>query len=1300
MKYTKDQQKAIETRHKNILVAAAAGSGKTRVLVDRIIAQLLAHECSVDEMLVVTFTNAAAAEMRERIDKALQQKLVEAEDRKTIDWLERQLVLLSGASICTFHAFCQRVIRQNIEALDVDPQFRLASDQEMVLLRRDVLEELLEDSYKMPEDEEEKQEWQDFLEFADDYGDDHGDEGVYDAVLKLYNFCQSQPFPEDWLRAQQERFANIKEGNSFWQTPWTNTIVKTLGQEIERSIRTYEETCALVRINPDESEEGEEAKKSQALMAAWQPYVEYLQSCIEKMEEVQAAYRTAVLAKQAGGWDDLAAIAKKWRQPVLRGKVYNALRDDFPEVRQAFEKSRDEAKKIFTDARDKYLAESEEEVMAGLAECSATVRRYTNLTLRFIKALQAAKKERNILDFNDLEHFALAVLCADPEKLAAAKEEDFQGESGEKLRTEAARDLREKYAVIMVDEYQDTNGVQEAILNLIAREDNRFTVGDVKQSIYRFRLADPYLFQQKYDTYPENPTEDDKNQLITMKQNFRSRAEVLAPINFIFDQVMHRDSMEIEYDEKSRLYPGADYPEHAHSLKGPMEIDMILRGGEEDVPADSAKTGNDGEGEAEELEGFELEAQHIADRIAGLMESGYKVFDKDAGGYRPLAYRDIAILLRAVKGKANTLLESLRKNSVPAYADVDGGYFEANEVRLVLALLKVIDNARQEIPLAAVLVSPIGGFTMEELARLRMSVPDEDLYGALLRSHSPETPLSKDLADRAADFSAALNSWRSYAVSHSVPELIWKLYRETGYYDYVGGLKGGLLRQANLRMLADRAAEYEKTNYRGLFRFLRFLEDLKKRDTDLSVARTLGASEDVVRIMSIHKSKGLEFPVVIVADIAKGFNVRDAQGVFLLHKELGIGPRLVERSEAGRQMYTTMPYQAIAARITAETKAEEMRVLYVAMTRAREKLILTGTVPAARWEKMAKRYCRGLDEQDLALPDEEIRQADSYLDWIAPAVARHTDGKVIRQAAERDFGTMLDSVEPDAHFAVQLLQGKSIQPHEQEENLDDPILIAVRDHQPLPPSEEKELVEKRLNWHYEGEELTGITAKMTVSEIKQRFAEEIREEEPASVPLVKNEEMLVWRRPQFLQQKGRLSPSERGTFMHSIMQNLNLHGDLSPEGLRAQVSYMEENGLIAAGHGSDVNYRSIEKFCQSDLGKRLRQAKHVWREQPFSRMISVGEVSPAYAESQENIFIQGVIDVLFEENDGSLVLLDYKTDRDTTPEKVRRHYAKQIELYRSAVEDILGKKVKESILFLLQDGSEVSIAADTAENEG
>ena len=389
-------------------------------------------------------------------------------------------------------------------------------------------------------------------------------------------------------------------------------------------------------------------------------------------------------------------------------------------------------------------------------------------------------------------------------------------------------------------------------------------------------------------------------------------------------------------------------------------------------------------------------------------------------------------------------------------------------------------------------------------------------------------------------------------------------------------------------------------------------------------------------------------------------------------------------------MYDTLPYQAIGARIIAETKAEEMRVLYVAMTRAREKLILTGTLSAAKWEKQAARYARSLDSRELALPDGMIREADSYLDWIAPAVARHTDGAPIREAAGVGWGEMLDTVEPAAHFAVNLLSAEAIQPREEQEELD-ATLQSVREGRALPASPERELVEKRLSWHYDAEELPGITAKMTVSEIKQRFAESLREDEPAALPIAPAASP-VWRRPQFLQQKGRLSPAERGTLMHSIMQNLDLHGDLTREGLRAQVARMEATGMIAAGHEAAVNYTSIESFCQSSLGQRMQQAVRVWRELPFSRMIPVGEVNPAYAGSSEKIFVQGVIDVLFEEADGSLVLLDYKTDRDTTPEKIRRHYAKQIELYRQAVESILGKNVKESILFMLHDGTSLRIS--------
>ena len=1269
MQYTQDQEKAIKTRHKNILVAAAAGSGKTRVLVARIISQILAHECSVDEMLVVTFTNAAAAEMRERIDKALGEALQQAEKRETAAWLERQQVLLSGASICTFHAFCQRVIRQNIDAIDVDPQFRLGSDQEMTLMKRDVLEDLLEQEYKMPEQEEDRAAWQDFLAFADDYGDDHGDDKVCEAVLKLYEFSQSQPYPAAWLREQKERYA--KSGGDIWQTPWTGTILMAFHQELARAIKAFEETCFLVH-----------AEEESELFEAWQPYIDILQQCIEQLEDVEGLRKTVCREKEPGGFDALGKAAAGVKFPALRGKKFNALKERFPELRQAFEKQRDAAKKIFADARARYFGESEAEILARIEECGATVRRYVNLTLDFMTAFQAAKKERNVLDFNDLEHFALAVLCADPEKLSMATAEDFAMPEGDALRTDAARDLREKYAVIMVDEYQDTNSVQEAILDLIARDDNRFTVGDVKQSIYRFRLADPYLFQAKYDAYPEHPEAEDKNQLITMKQNFRSRAEVLAPINFIFDQVMTREAMEIEYDEKSRLYPGAQYPVQDHTLAGPMELDIILR-------QDAEDEGQAEKGEGEELSGFALEAQHIADRIASLMADAPLVFDKDAGGYRPLAYRDIAILLRAVKGKANVLLETLRQNSIPAYADVDGGYFEANEVRLVLALLQVIDNSRQEIPLAAVLVSPLGGFSMEELARLRMSVPEEDLYGALLKSHSVETELPANLADRAAGFCAQLDGWRTYAVSHSVPELIWTLYRDTGYYEYVGGLKGGLLRQANLRMLADRAADYEKTNYRGLFRFLRFIEDLRKRDTDLSVARTLGASEDVVRIMSIHKSKGLEFPVVFLADTAKGFNLRDTQGAFLLHKELGIGPRVVSRSAAGRQMYDTVPAAAVAARLVAESKAEEMRVLYVAMTRARERLILTGTMSASSWQKKVQAWCQSLSETDTALPAVMIRRANSYLDWVAPAIARHADGAALRAAAGCDWGTLL-TVEPDAHFAVQLIPANEVQPHEEEIRTDDPILLAVQQKQPLPPSPRQAWVEKRLDWKYPWPQLAHITAKMTVSEIKQRFTAMAREDDPLPGSSLLHPAETAWRRPSFLQRTTELSATERGTLFHAVLQHLDLQGDVSEAGIHAQVLAMAARGFIPSGCETAVDYGSLSSFCQSGLGQRMKNAVQLWRELPFSRLLPVSGIDPA-VQGEESIFIQGVIDVLFEEADGKLVLLDYKTDRDTRPARVRERYAKQVELYREAVAGILGRPVKESILYLLHDGTAVTL---------
>ena len=1296
MPYTKDQQTAIEARGRNILVAAAAGSGKTRVLVERIIRQLIAGELDVDELLVVTFTNAAAAEMRERIEAALETELAAVTDRKIAARLERQMVLLTGADICTFHSFCQRLIRQHIDALEVDPKFRLASEQELVLLKNDTLEAMLAEKYERPLEAEKLPDWEGFISFMDDYGDEKGDEEVKQAVLRLHTFAQSQPFPEKWLQSQQAR-----QDENLANSPWLAAAVPEMRASLLAVISQYEEAAALGKGQDDP-----------ALPAAWQPYAELMQQDLAGLDAIREAFNVLEANPSGKTWDELVRQVSKFSWKAMRGKIYNDLKNLYPDIREQFNGRRDAVKKALKKFADNYLGQEAAQIAEDIAANQRTASIYVQLALDFGRALQEAKRERNILDFNDLEHFALAILCA-------------YDEAGAVMPSPAARSLQEKYKSIMVDEYQDTNGVQEAILNLIARENNRFTVGDVKQSIYRFRLADPYLFQAKYDSFPEKPAAEDKNQRINMKQNFRSREEVLAPINFIFDQIMTRGAAEIEYDVNSKLYPGKDYPAHTHSFAGTdgaMELDLVLRGGPEEktVSAENAS-----EEDTEDLSGFKLEAAYIARRIGQLMEQGYMVLDKDSDTYRPLEFRDIAVLLRAVSGKASILLEALRKSSIPAYAEVDGGYFEAAEVRLVLALLTVIDNVRQDIPLAAVLASPIGGFSMEELAKIRLASATGDLYDGLLASFSVDSEMPQELAARTAAFQAELAKWRSYAVSHSVPELIWLLYRETGYYDYVGGLKGGLLRQANLRMLADRAAEYERSNYRGLFRFLRFIENLKKRDTDLSVARTLGASENVVRIMSIHRSKGLEFPVVIVADMAKKFNLRDATGTFLLHKELGIGVRIAERSQVGRQIYKSLPWQAVAAKIRAESKAEEMRILYVAMTRAREKLILTGVIAEESAEKKAQGYCRYVARKEAQLPDFVIMGADSYLDWVALALSRHSAGKTLREMAGISEDCALEQeLEPAAQLQINLYPAAEVSETAAAESSQDELLQAALALKPMPASPERETVEAMLDWTYPDRGLMSVPAKLTVTEIKRRFA--VSQEWDDDLPnarqlIVRNEEgeqeafeddksesdkskidksdidlsnveEAAWPRPRFMQEQDkRLSPMERGTIMHTVMQRLDFHGDLSFAGIKSQVAGLEARGILPEGAGKIVYIKGIQSFFQSEIGQQVLTAPAVYRELPFSRMLRAKDFYPEVQEEKELLFTQGVIDLLVETADGKLILIDYKTDRLTDAARIRQRYQIQLDLYRQAVEAILGRKVDKTYLYLLQNGSFVAM---------
>ena len=1254
MQFTADQQKAIETRGQNILVAAAAGSGKTRVLVERIISQVRAGTLSLDRVLVLTFTKAAASEMRERIEAALNTEIdaiVETGGAlEEVAGLERQRVLLTGADISTFHSFCQRLIQSHIDATEIPPTFRIASEQEIRLLKNDVFEQMIESEYeKAAADDPEG-----FLSFSDAYGGVKGDdEKLQGEILALHAFSLSQPSPVTWLAAQ---------GNEPTDTPyWARDGFQTLADELEHSLSqictNYTAAIELLKSGGND------------LRTAAAKCLEALVHNREIYEDLHAELNGFVNARQDSAWEAFlaqAAAAKKAKKNIPRKVV----EDCDPEVGAQLKKLTENIHAPW-DGCIARLPATAQDLCDTENVANAAIRQYVRLTTAFHNAFQQKKIERGILDFSDLEHTALELLCRDPKQL--------QKDPTVAAPTEIADELRAHYDAIMVDEYQDTNGLQEGILQQIARENNRFIVGDVKQSIYRFRLADPSLFQHTYEAYRGDSAE---GELVTMSENFRSRAEVLEPINEIFSQIMSKEAVDIAYDIHARLNPGRVFaePTKGTSLAGPLEINLLRA----DYSADAEEQGE------EERKAFEIEAHFIARRIQKLKSEGYVLHNGDT-----VQNKDIVILLRGAKERAGILLDALRKENIPAYADDTAGYFEASEIRMMLSLLAVLDNARQDTPLAAVLVSPMIGMTMEDMAALRIHTPLGGIYDIL--TGATGEGLSDDLTAKAANALERIRHWRRCALMQSVPELLRLLYRETGYYDYVGGLPGGILRQANLRMLIDRAADFERTNERGLFRFLRYIDALKRRSTDLSVARTLGESEDVVRIMTIHRSKGLEFPIVFLANISGAFNTQDTRGDLLYHTHEGIGLRVYENSMTGRQKYDTMSRRKIKAVIQRETMAEEMRILYVAMTRAQEKLILTGTLNITRTGKDALEQLRETclkyaPIQDAVFPKEAILGARSYLDWIALSLMRHPDGAVLFNDTDNIVRRMPSN--PKAHFDVRIIDENIRASQKEAQENEDDILAAIHADKPLPEGEDAARVADVLNWEYDLRGTAQIHAKTSVTELKRQ--QEAEEESIAPfLPAVGDsvDRPLEWEVPRFLRSSEReyLTPMERGTAMHTVMQQLDLSDIANIAAIEQQVNTLVEKGILTKTERSVINVDHIWTFVSSKLGQRMHAAKAVYRELPFGRLLPALAYYKEATDEDDQIFLQGIIDVLFEEENGNYILLDYKTDRKISAAAARARYQFQVNLYCDAVETILGKPIKERYLFLLDTGKEVKM---------
>lgn len=1268
--WTDEQWQAITRRGNHLLIAAAAGSGKTSVLVERIIRRIMdTHDpIGVDQLLVVTFTNAAAAEMRHRIGEALRKALAEEPNSPH---LRRQLALLQRATITTLHSFCLGLLRQYYYLIDLDPDFRIADQMEGELLRQDVLEEQLETWYEQDPA---------FHALADVMLDGQDDQALVTLLLRLYEFSRSHPAPAAWLTHAAEMF-DVDASKGLDSLKWARSVLRSLSLELEGMAQQMRQAVALAS-----SADGP---------AAYLPLLE---------AEADAIQRACLATRQ--GW----AGAQQAVQAVVFAKLPPVKGTD-PDLKEQVQNLRNHAKKALADLKEQYFATSVEQYLADLKQLTPHMQTLARLVISFGEAFQQAKRDRSLVDFGDLEHLALRILTE-------------SNESGELRPSPVALQLREQFAEVLVDEYQDINLVQETILQMVSRDwvtngaANRFMVGDVKQSIYRFRLAEPQLFLDKYLAYRKEEAlhEGDTPEAhgtegwrIDLAANFRSRREVVDAVNYLFRQIMSPGVGEIDYDQSAELINRAAYPDvDPERLRVEMHlIDRADAGGEatsELVPqgeeAEAATAEPDRAEALEEASVAQLEARLIAGRIRRWMEPGegeepLLVFDKMAGGLRPLEYRDIVILLRATTGWGETMQQELVAAGIPVHAEQTSGYFATTEVETMLSLLRVIDNPMQDIPLAGVLRSAIVGLTEEQLAQIRISYPSGPFHRAVLQ-YVQEKPAVRKWERDLQEFFTRLTGWRTLARRGSLSELIAALYRDTGYLDYVAALENGQQRQANLRALYDRARQYEAGSYRGLFRFLRFVDRMQEAGNDLGEARTVGENEDVVRIMTIHKSKGLEFPVVFVAGMGKQFNTMDLKAQFLLHKDLGFGPMAVD--VASQVRYPSMAALGIRQQLRRDLLAEEMRVLYVALTRAREKLVLLGSA-----KNLAKSISEwGNQDDGERLSDEALARAKGYLDWVGRALLRHPEAGPLRAYPTTQGGgetVQVRTIPDDSIWSFHFYQAETLRaqtgPSAEDlaiwEQMTERKLIADR---PV-DAKARELVEQRLGWREPHPVAPKVAAKWSVSELKRR-ARSNGSSQGVNLPTITE-------KPQFLleQKKNRLSGAEKGTLTHLIMQHLDLRRSLDLADLEEQIAALAANCFLTEEQAKAVDLAQIAQFFHTPLGQRMKQAPIVHRELPFTLAIPAQEVEPELGEdSQEQVIVQGVIDCLIEEADGRLLLIDFKTDwlaAEATEQAIKEltsRYEEQLRLYVRAIQQVTGKDEQsiESHLYLLAGGFSIRIS--------
>ena len=1280
VKWTPEQESAIiapkdsSLDNQTLLVAAAAGSGKTAVLVERIITRLkdMDNPLSVQELMVVTFTKAAAQEMSARIGLALAKAMESTEDAAMQERLERQLNLLPSAHISTLHSFCQWVIRSYFYKLDINPTARIGNEAEMALLQQEVLADLLTKSYE--------EGLYNIYELADFFSDDKSDAGLTAKIMSLYNYAMSLANPDGWLRKALEPYKEamtVNPSETLWgQYMWDQhvAVIDRIRERLERM-----EQILLDPVGPHK----------------WQNIYDNQLAALSMLSGAET-------------WDDMGEACKhtdtfiKDRFNKLGEEVDPSLQAEFKSLGS---QNKDDLKAmqaaVFTvpEATLQEQFKAQYPIIKGLVE----------LTIAFHKAYRNMKQEQGIMDFSDLEHLCLALL------VEPGTEDDPQP-------SDVAKELQDTFKEIMVDEYQDTNGVQETIINLISRVDNRFYVGDVKQAIYSFRMADSSLFMEKYNTYGDT---DAVERRIDLAKNFRSHENILAATNFLFYQIMTEEAAELNYTEAESLIPGRiveDAPEDW--VGGDVELQLL------DVSKDTLSASESDEDEGDDPENNERELDFIIQKIKEIHGAKKKVQNPD-GTFRQIEWRDFAILRRSLAGWGTRAVEAMRQAGIPAVVNERDGYFEAQEIQLLLALLSIIDNPEQDLPMAAVLHSGLVGLDANELGALRLS--GEGSLWSLMSAYAEEAQDERLLA-----FIDHMERWRTLSRRHGVTDLLWDIYESQDYVNYVGAMPNGLVRRANVLALYDRAKGYEASGFRGLFRFLRFVESLRDSNQDMPLANVVSEADNVVRLMTIHKSKGLEFPVVFLSGVQKGFNMMDLRSELLIDKNAGLG--LKGYFPDIRVSFPTMPWFYVKDVKEAALKAEEERILYVALTRARDKLIMTGHFKGF---KNAKGKLSTLGElikntasvEGQQLPTDIITQANTYLDWLIMGFARHLDGgNPLRVAIEYEGPTYFDLPDKKCRIKVEVHDGSLYGDLDYKADIDETTINKVRELKAVNAVELPQEIEDRFNYSYPYSDATRRTAKISVSELKRRFQE--RELEAGTIdtlndPIItvdtggkravsdailgqaikldirnansnatsnvdsdatSNETVptitvsaddlansVFGRKPQALQsEEDVLTGAQWGTLMHEAMQWLLL-AQYTQASLTKELDALVTKGTFTEEERNLLSDTSLYKFFSSDLGKRLIDAKRIERELPFS-MLFEGKRVYDTLEDGENLFLQGIIDTAFEE-DGEWVLVDYKTDRVKSGEDLIKRYKIQMDLYKEALQRLTGMPVKACYIY-------------------